>query len=201
MKTRIASDKMPLFTGLGSRLSFLGAALGLALAGLGCNEGQEGDYCNPDLSHSDCNSGLACTAASQGPPTPDNLTYYHQTLNPDLPVYGEWSPNAPCAENYCCPIAGGSTNPNCQPGCNGGAAAICMAEPSAGPDVDGGAGYVCEVAAALEAGLPIPDGAIPSDAEVEEAEAASEAEPDATTDAATEAATEAGIADASDGGR
>ena len=54
------------------------------LLGAGCDGGREGDRCNPDLSHNDCNEPLTC----QQPAT--------------------------CAENYCCPVnASSSTNPYC----------------------------------------------------------------------------------------
>ena len=69
----------------------------LALAAGGCNVGNEGERCNPDLSHDECGSGLKCTQ----------------------PEY--------CPENYCCPTSGTSRNPNCQTGCNGGQASICAA--------------------------------------------------------------------------
>jgi hypothetical protein len=65
-------------------------AIGLALLGLGlvivaCEQGGEGDRCNPDLSHNECNSGLTC----------------QQPL--------------PCVENYCCPVdPSTSTSPYCQ---------------------------------------------------------------------------------------
>ena len=56
----------------------------LALTGLGCDGGREGDRCNPLLSHSDCNDGLSC----QQPAT--------------------------CAESYCCPASSSSSsNPFC----------------------------------------------------------------------------------------
>jgi hypothetical protein len=81
----------------------LAFAFGLfAVTGTGCNESQEGDRCNPDLSHDECNAGLSC----------------------QQPV--------DCPENYCCPTSGTSSNPNCQPGCNGGQASIC----AAGGDAD-----------------------------------------------------------------
>jgi hypothetical protein len=70
------------------------AVLGLALivSSLlvgGCDEGNEGDRCNPDLSHDECNSGLVCS----GPGTSQALA---------------------CVENYCCPVpASDSTNPYC----------------------------------------------------------------------------------------
>jgi hypothetical protein len=82
-------------------------------AGAGCIGGfsndnlSEGDRCNPLDSHNECAGGLICTG--QGPA-------------PTIPF---------CAENYCCPVDSNgnitSTNSNCQPGCNGGAAAICAA--------------------------------------------------------------------------
>jgi hypothetical protein len=85
----------------------LALAFGLfAVTGTGCNESQEGDRCNPDLSHDECNSGLSC----------------------QQPV--------DCPENYCCPVSGTSSNPNCQTGCNGGQASIC----AAGGDADCDAG-------------------------------------------------------------
>ena len=67
------------------RRAFVGA-LGMAavMAVAGCDQGKEGDRCNPDLSHDECNSGLTC----QQPST--------------------------CAENYCCPTpASSSSNPYC----------------------------------------------------------------------------------------
>jgi hypothetical protein len=69
----------------------------LALGASGCSTGAEGDRCNPDLSHDECNGGLSC----------------------QQPV--------DCPENYCCPTSGTSTNPFCQKGCNGGQASICAA--------------------------------------------------------------------------
>jgi|ERR1700733_10106754 len=102
MKTMASTNKRSIRAHLACTLSLLATAVGLALTGLGCNEGQEGDRCNPDLSHNECNSGLICTPAT------------------DL-----------CPENYCCPSDGKSDNPYCQPGCNGGAAAICAADPTA----------------------------------------------------------------------
>ncbi len=83
----------------------------------------EGDRCDPLTSHNECSSGLVCTG--QGP-------------SPAIPY---------CPENYCCSVDSNgnlnSTNPNCQPGCYGGAAAICNAtkDPNA-----------CAVAA----GMPLP---------------------------------------------
>jgi len=75
------------------------------IAAFGCNQGGEGDRCNPSLNangHDECGGGLTC-------------------LQPDL-----------CPEAYCCPTnADGtlakSSNPNCQTGCNGGAASACNA--------------------------------------------------------------------------
>jgi hypothetical protein len=90
---------------------FLTAASALVLGGAGCQQGQEGDRCNPSLSHDECGAGLSC----------------------QQPV--------DCPENYCCPKSGASSNPYCQPGCAGGQASICAAGgdadcPQAG---DGGA--------------------------------------------------------------
>jgi hypothetical protein len=129
MNTTAFANRMFIFTGFRGKLSLLGVALGLASLGLGCNEGEEGDYCNPELSHNECNSGLACTAASMGKATTAPYVFTDPLT---------WAPNAPCAENYCCPIKGGSDNPRCQPGCNGSAALICAADPDAS--------YACEFA-------------------------------------------------------
>jgi hypothetical protein len=104
------------------RISRIGWALALAfglfaVTGTGCNESQEGDRCNPDLSHDECNAGLSC----------------------QQPV--------DCPENYCCPISGTSSNPNCQPGCNGGQASIC----AAGGDADCDSGTSGDDAATSDA--------------------------------------------------
>jgi hypothetical protein len=86
----------------------------LLLGGAGCVGGfnnenlSEGDRCNPLDSHNECASGMVCTG---------------QAGSPTIPF---------CPENYCCAVDGNgninSTNPNCQPGCNGGAASICSAD-------------------------------------------------------------------------
>src|ERR1700684_3231426 len=80
--------------------SFTGAALVASAALAGCDGGSEGDRCNPDLSHDECNSGLVCS-------------------QPDF-----------CPENYCCPTKGPYSSPYCEPGCSGGAQSICNADPS-----------------------------------------------------------------------
>jgi hypothetical protein len=60
---------------IGSRILLAAVVATILALGSGCNQGAEGDRCNPDLAtgESDCNSGLTC----QQSPT--------------------------CAENYCCP--------------------------------------------------------------------------------------------------
>ncbi len=85
-----------------SVLARLGAAAvtSLVLLASACDGGGEGDRCNPNLSHDECGTGLSC----------------------QQPAY--------CPESYCCPTSGSSSNPFCQPGCNGGAAAICKADPT-----------------------------------------------------------------------
>jgi hypothetical protein len=81
---------------IGIVLVVLAGALALGGGG-GCTVGQEGERCNPDLSHDECGSGLSCQQPKD------------------------------CPENYCCPTSGTSNNPYCQPGCNGGQASICAA--------------------------------------------------------------------------
>ena len=109
---------------------FIGALLVVAcVAGAGCIGGftddgvPEGDRCNPLSSHNECGSGLVCTG---------------QGAAPTIPF---------CPENYCCSVDSSgkinSTDPNCQSGCNGGAAAICAATKDPG-------------ACAVAAGMPPP---------------------------------------------
>jgi len=90
----------------------------------GCDEqGAEGDRCNPYDSHNDCSSGLVCAGSSMTPAAAI------------IPF---------CPEDYCCPVDENGnvtgTSPFCQPGCNGGAAAICTAsmDPGACLLADGG---------------------------------------------------------------
>jgi hypothetical protein len=94
--------------GAGS-LALLGTVVLFATTAHGCDQGREGDRCNPALTNVDgvnedeCGSGLSC----------------------QQPV--------DCPENYCCPVDGGaSANPFCQNGCSGGQASIC----EAGGDAD-----------------------------------------------------------------
>jgi hypothetical protein len=78
-------------------IALLCATGALAFGGTGCNVGQEGERCNPSLSHDECGPGLACTVP------------------------------ADCPEAYCCPTSGKSSNLYCQAGCNGGQASGCAA--------------------------------------------------------------------------
>ncbi len=101
--------------------SRIGTAL-VTLLGIGalvmaaCSQGSEGDRCNPNLNpgNGECNGGLTC-------------------MQPSL-----------CPEAYCCPTTadGGpasSSNPNCQTGCNGGAASIC----NSGADAAAACEFAC----------------------------------------------------------
>jgi hypothetical protein len=93
----------------------------LSLAGCGFVGGltddnvPEGERCNPYTSHNECASGLVC--AGYPPATPG----------------AGWSGIVIplCPENYCCAADSNgnitSSNPNCQPGCNGGALSMCNA--------------------------------------------------------------------------
>jgi hypothetical protein len=96
--------------------------LGVALGLSACHQGEEGDRCNPLLAagENECGSGLSC------------------------------SQPAMCPEAYCCPSDGKSQNPYCLSGCNGGAAAICAADPAS-----------CQDASTDEAGSTSAAGAAP----------------------------------------
>ena len=112
-----------------SKVRVLGGVLSVMLlfAGAGCMGGftngnlSEGDRCNPLDSHNECSAGMVCTGQGSAPMIPF------------------------CPENYCCSVDSNgninSTNPNCQPGCNGGADSICAAtmDPGACGFADGGA--------------------------------------------------------------
>ncbi len=116
MKTSTFEKGTPM---LARASTLVGALLAVLLfAGAGCLGGvsetnvSEGDRCNPLDSHNECGSGLVCTG---------------QASSPTLPF---------CPENYCCSVDSSgninSTNINCQPGCNGGAASICKANQDPG---------------------------------------------------------------------
>jgi hypothetical protein len=124
-KTSMTRETFDLFRAFITRnqaARILAVGLVLVALGPGCDEqGAEGDRCNPYLSHNDCNSGLICAG--------------HAPSSVIIPF---------CQENYCCPVDSNgnivSSNPNCQPGCNGSAAAICAADmdPGACLLADGG---------------------------------------------------------------
>ena len=60
------------------------ALLGVLAFGNGCDGGREGERCNPNLSHNECDDGLTCIQPST------------------------------CVENYCCPAnPSASTSPFC----------------------------------------------------------------------------------------
>lgn len=150
--------------------SRVGAALAALVAGAAievsaCSQGAEGDRCNPDLAagESECNGGLRCGV----PPL--------------------------CPEAYCCPPAddGGlasSRNPNCQTGCNGGAASIC----NSGQDDAGACAFACRTDPSDLTGAALCGG--PDAAEAG-------ARVDAPDDAATRTEAGAGAAASGDGGR
>ncbi len=105
MKPLVQTNRKPLYVRLGALAVIATAAL-CVMTTNGCNQGAEGDRCNPDLvtmnpspmyDEDECGSGLSCQQPSF------------------------------CPENYCCPITGPSADPNCQPGCNGGAVSGCAA--------------------------------------------------------------------------
>jgi hypothetical protein len=92
--------------------SVLFVALSLAACGftggLSQDNLDEGTRCNPYDIHNECSSGMVCAGAS---PSTTSIPF--------------------CPENYCCSVDSNgvinSSNPNCKPGCNGGAMAICTA--------------------------------------------------------------------------
>jgi len=114
MKSPVLMNRKPLYLRLGALAVILTAAL-LTATTNGCNQGAEGDRCNPSLvtanyDDDECGAGLSCQQPSF------------------------------CPENYCCPLTGASANPFCQAGCNGGAAAGCAAGVAADcAFLDGGA--------------------------------------------------------------
>ncbi|HXX67448.1 MAG TPA: hypothetical protein VEK07_09720 [Polyangiaceae bacterium] len=111
----------------------------------------EGDRCNPYTSHNPCKQGAVC--AGYPPSSPDQFQPY--VLIPF------------CPENYCCSVDDSltitSTNPNCQPGCNGGAAAMCAADrdPGACCYADGGTPATLAGCLALD-GLAVDGGPLSS---------------------------------------
>jgi hypothetical protein len=164
------------------------AVLGtLVLAGAGCdawgNEGHEGDRCNPNRSSDECSSGLVCSGYSNvtGDPGQNWLSASHP-----IPF---------CPEDYCCPPdLGQATSPFCQPGCNGGAAAICAADSTnaaacafASCAADASDPSTCPE----DAGAPAEDGSTTEDSAPAAADAAPEGAP-------REAGGEAAEASASD---
>jgi hypothetical protein len=111
-----------------ARVCVLVAVFASSVALVGCNQGQEGDRCNPDLSHNECDKGLTC----QQPPQ--------------------------CPENYCCPASGESSNPNCQAGCTpGGVAALCATDPAASACVDSGTDAGADAEPAVDSAAPTGD--------------------------------------------
>jgi hypothetical protein len=153
---------------IGAGLAALAGAL--IVGNAGCNQAGQGDRCNPLRSSNECGGGLVCAGNPIGMSAASPIPF--------------------CPENYCCPAnADGTvdfasaTSPYCQPGCNGGAAAICVADDT--PDAE-----ACAVAACL-ADASDPTTCLPEDG--------SAPEPDAeTSDAAGDVTpSEAGASEAS----
>jgi hypothetical protein len=65
---------------MNSRTLIGSVLLGALAFGNGCDGGREGDRCNPNLSHDDCDDGLVCVQP------------------------------ATCVESYCCPAKGGASS-------------------------------------------------------------------------------------------
>jgi|SRR5580658_7073911 hypothetical protein len=173
MKTSTFVKGIPMLPRVGACLVALAGAL--ILGDAGCNEAAQGDRCNPLRSSNECGGGLVCAGNPIGMSAASPIPF--------------------CPENYCCPAnADGTvdfasaTSPYCQPGCNGGAAAICAADNSA-PDAE-----ACEVAACL-ADASDPTTCVPEDGSAPESDAATSDA--ATSDAASDATVpEAGASEA-----
>ncbi len=116
-------------------------SVAFALSPAGCTGGwdysnvSEGNRCNPYDSHNECGSGLQCTVsqwqvANQSGPSYQGTPELALQQGAGTNSTGAYNVLLFCPENYCCPVDSNgdlttSGNPNCQPGCNGGAAAIC----------------------------------------------------------------------------
>jgi len=148
------------------RLAFgLAMALGGAALFGGCyDQAQLGDRCNPLRSSDECGSGLHCSGNPIG-----------ISANYPIPY---------CPENYCCPINPDgtvdftNTNPFCQPGCNGGAEAICIANDNAA-DAEACIYAACLADASDPTTCPVPG----ADAEAADATGTDDATDDGATDA------------------
>jgi len=155
------------------RQSLVVLLIGFGIVALGCQGGAEGDRCNPDLSHNDCNAGLTC----------------QQPL--------------PCVENYCCPTpASSSSNPYCQGApsvCPSTDATTAVADAAASSDAEDAASTLDsslgvdsspEVDAASDASAA---------ADTSTVDAASTTDATSAADVATETSTPADAGDASSG--
>ena len=105
MKPLVSTNRKPLYARLGALAAIVASGL-YTLTTNGCNQGAEGDRCNPDL-------------ISMSPAATYNADECGAGLSCQQPMF--------CPENYCCPTTGTITSLFCQPGCNGGAAAGCAA--------------------------------------------------------------------------
>jgi len=164
MNTSTFEKRIPKLGRVGACLVALAAALVLGAGA--CNEGGQGDRCNPLRSSNECGGGLVCAGNPIG-----------QSSAHPIPF---------CPENYCCPANADGTvdyaaasSPYCQPGCNGGAAAICAA---GGGQADAEA---CEIAACLgDASDPsscVGEGGAPESDASDDASPATDAAPEGST--------------------
>jgi hypothetical protein len=123
MKTSTFEKGIPMLPRACALVLLFFAPLPLAAGCIGgfTNDGvTEGNRCNPLSSHNECSSGLVCAGNAMS--------------SVAIPF---------CPENYCCSVDSNgnihSNDPNCQPGCNGGAGSICTAtmDPGACAFADG----------------------------------------------------------------
>ena len=83
------------------KLSTVAIVAWFTIVALGCGTPNEGDRCNPSLSHDECGgSGLVCGIPAGCDPSQPNASPYAN------------------GEAYCCPANGVSSNPNCNGSCN-----------------------------------------------------------------------------------
>lgn len=170
--TLMKPHKLVRRTALGTAFAAVLLAVAGCIGGWTDDNVSEGNRCNPYDSHNECASGLACTVSSWQV-SMAGMVAYNGLYVPALGS-GAGPVQMYCPENYCCPVDSNgnlttSSDPNCQPGCNGGAQSICTAtgDPAACAFADGGQAAVNALEAgapAMEAGTPAMEAGTPMEA-------------------------------------